>query len=140
MEDDASVVSAGDVDWEAVLEASTVVEVSTVVASRVDVPVPGAVEVVTRVEVGVADDRLGDVFSRAVVRVPAEVVAAAVLVPGAEEDVSARTVVGEAVVSFAVEVTRAAVDVAAGLEVKALVVAAAGLEVSALVESSVEVV
>ena len=121
-------------------EVATVVAMPTVVASRVDVPVVVAMEVVARGGVGVAVVPVGEVFSREVLRVRAEVVAGGGLVPGAEEDVSARAVVGEAVVFTDLVVRRAGVDVAAGLEVTAVVVAAAGLGVSALVVRSVEAV
>ena len=121
-------------------EVATVVAMPTVVASSVDVPVAVAVEVVARGGVGVAVVPVGEVFSRAVLRVRAEVVAGGGLVPGAEEDVSARAVVGEPVVFTDLVVRRAGVDVAAGLEVTAVVVAAAGLGVSALVVRSVEAV
>ena len=146
VEEGEAVVSGGDVDCTAVVEIlavvemPSVVEVATVVASRVDVPVLVAVEVVARGEVGVAVVPVGEVFSRAVLRVRAEVVAGGGLVPGAEEDVSARAVGGEAVASEVLVVTRAGVDVAAGLEVTAVDVAAAGLGISALVVRSVEAV
>ena len=110
------------------------------VISTSDLPVLETGEIVPAVEVVFVMTTTGDIFIRGVLGGDSEMVARGMLVPGAVEAVCARSVVGEAVVCVAVVVCRAAVDVAAGVEVTAVVVSAAGLDVCAVVERSVEVV
>lgn len=89
-------------------------------------------EVIGREGVGVALAKVEEMFSE-VLRLTAEVVSVVGLVPGEEEYVPTRTVVGGCVVPVGVVLTVASVDAPAGLEETAVVILEPGLEVSVLV-------
>ena len=104
-----------------------------------DVPVPVAAEVAGREEMGVEVATVEKMIFSDVLR-SGDAVGEVGFVPGAEEDVVKRPMVGGSVISAVGEVTVAAVDVPPVPEVTAVVVSAAGLIVPVLLERREEVV
>lgn len=105
----AEETEAGDSDVDCTKEvvASGVVVLDTMVDSLVEVARPAAVEVVSRMVLllGIVVVKAGKVISRVELRGTAEVVSEVGLVPGAEVDVLATTVVVAVVASVAALVT-----------------------------------
>lgn len=96
-----------DVDCTTKVVASGLKVLDTVVDSMIDVARPAAVEVVSRtlLLVGVVVEKAGEVISGVELGGTAEVVTEVGLVPGADGDVGARTVVVAVVASGAAVVT-----------------------------------
>ncbi|RMC00835.1 hypothetical protein DUI87_22542 [Hirundo rustica rustica] len=134
-----AVVLGGDVDCVVEVENSIVMEVDTVLGSAVEADVEAAVDVVSKevAMVGVVV-RAGEVASGVELLGRAEVVAGVGLVPGAVDDVCARTA-EVALVPVPSVVTWSGEDVSGRLDWLGVVAEAFRLELSTVLESIVVV-